>query len=141
MPHISDDLRSFLDAVTPAKRQRDAETLLELMHEVTGQEPELQGTVVAFGSYHYEYASGRQGDAAAAAYAPRKPATTIYLMDGVASHASDLEQLGPHTSSVGCLYVKDLSLVDLDVLSRIVRNSYSTLTSGTYGSRAREGSE
>ena len=93
--------------VAPAKRRRDAETLLALFGEVTGEPPMLQGTVIGFGSYHYRYASGREGT-------PRRPAS---LREGGERdlpgrrgrcHASDLARLGPHTSGVGCLYVKDL---------------------------------
>jgi hypothetical protein len=135
------DVRAFLDGVVPATRKRDAEALLDLMGDITGEPPELHGTIVGFGTYHYRYDSGREGDVAAASFAPRKAAMTVYLMDGVAAHASDLDRLGPHKSGVGCLYIKDLERVDLDVLERIVRRSYATLTSGTFGRRAREGTE
>jgi hypothetical protein len=62
-------------------------------------------------------------------------------MDGVRAHASDLAKLGPHTTGVGCVYLKSLDDVDLDVLERIVARCYRTLTSGSYGLRAREGIE
>lgn len=135
------DVRRFIDAVTPERRRRDAETLLGLMWRVTGQPPRLEGTAVGYGRYHYRYESGREGVAAAAAFAPRRAATSIYLMDGVAAHATDLAKLGPHTTGVGCVYVKNLDEVDLEVLERIVARSYRTLTAGTYGLRAREGKE
>jgi hypothetical protein len=95
--------------------------------------------VIGFGQYHYKYASGRQGDAVAAGFAPRKAATTIYLMDGIGRYEQQLEQLGPHTTGVGCLYIKDLDKIDLAVLEGIITESYRTLTAGTYGRRAREG--
>lgn len=136
-----DELRAYLDGVTPAVRRRDAETLLALMRRATGQEPVLWGSIVGFGSYHYKYASGREGDAPAAGFAARKAATSVYLSDGVGAHESDLARLGPHTHGVGCLYLKDLAAVDLDVLERIVRTSFTALTDGTYGLRAREGRE
>jgi Domain of unknown function (DU1801) len=135
------DVDDFIASVTPAKRRRDAETLLALMQRVTGEQPVLSGTAVGFGTYHYKYASGREGDAAAAGFAPRKPASVVYLMDGVGSHTEDLERLGPHSTGVGCLYLKDLEDVDLDVLERIVRRSWQTLTGATYTKRAREGGE
>ena len=138
---VDDDVRRFIDAVTPERRRRDAETLLALMHRATGRPAHLQGTIVGYGTYHYRYDSGREGDAAAAAFAPRKAATTIYLMDGVAAHATDLAVLGPHTTGVGCVYLKNLDDIDLEVLERIVAGSYRTLTSGTYGLRARDGTE
>jgi hypothetical protein len=136
---VNDDLQRFLETITPAKRAGDAAVLLRLMQEVTGEKPGLQGTIIGFGSYHYKYASGREGDAPAAGFAPRKAATTIYLMDGVAAHSEQLARLGPHATGVGCVYIKDLDLIDLDVLRAIVGASYATLTAGTYGMRAREG--
>lgn len=92
--------------------------------------------MIGFGTYHYRYASGREGDAPAASFAPRKAATTVYLMDGVAAHEEDLAALGPHTSGVGCVYITDLEACDLDVLRRIVARSYATLTAGVFGNRA-----
>jgi hypothetical protein len=125
--------------VTPPKRQRDARTILALMQRVTGSEPVLWGSTVGFGSYHYRYESGREGDAAAVSFAPRKAALVIYLLDGVGAHEKRLATLGPHTTGVGCLYLKDLEDVDLRVLEDIVASSWRTLTAGTYTKRAREG--
>ena len=84
---VAADVRRFVDAVTPERRRRDAETLLKLMHRATGEAPRLQHKAIGFGEYHYRYESGREGDAAAARFAPRKAATSVYLMDGVAAHA------------------------------------------------------
>jgi hypothetical protein len=125
--------------VTPEKRQRDARTMLALMRRVTGTEPTLWGTAVGFGSYHYRYESGREGDAAAVSFAPRKAALVVYLLDGVGAHEDRLARLGPHTTGVGCLYLKDLERVDLGVLEEIVTSSWRTLTAATYTKRAREG--
>ena len=135
-------VQAFLEAIPHKVRRRDAETMLDLMGRVTGQEPEIQGKAVGYGQYHYKYASGREGDAAAAGFAARREATTVYLMDGIKAHAKALERLGPHTTGVGCLYVKDLDQIDLDVLEGIVAKSYATLTAGTaFGNRARDSSE
>jgi hypothetical protein len=112
-----------------------------MMARATGESPKLLGTIIGFGQYHYKYASGRQGDAAAAGFAPRKAATTIYLMDGVERYKEQRKRLGPHSTGVGCLYVKDLDEIDLAVLESIVVESYRNLTSGTYGLRAREGAQ
>ncbi len=139
MDRIDPDVAAFLEGVTPAKRRRDAETLIDLMGRVTGEPARLHGTIIGFGSYHYRYASGREGDAPAAAFAPRKAATTVYVSDGAGAHAELLERLGPHTSSVGCIYIKDLETVDLDVLAEIVSRSHASLTSGVYPHRAGEG--
>ncbi len=110
--------------------------MVELMRRATGEEPEMLGSIVGFGQYHYKYASGRAGDAPAAGCSARKAATAIYVADGVGAHAEPLARLGPHTTGVGCIYVNDLSAVDLDVLDAIVSTSYTALT---YTKRAREG--
>jgi hypothetical protein len=132
-------VRSYLDAIPSARRRRDADTMIHVMRRATGQEPYMWGNIVGFGTYHYRYDSGRQGDAPATGFAARKTATTIYLSDGVGAHVAALERLGPHTTGVACVYLKDVAVVNLDVLADIIRASYRTLTSGTYGKRAREG--
>jgi hypothetical protein len=106
MNEESKSVQAHIAGVTPDRRRRDAETLLELMSRVTGESPQLWGSVIGFGQYHYKYASGREGDAAAAGFAPRKAAMTIYLMDGIARYEQLLKQLGPHTTGVGCLYIR-----------------------------------
>ena len=135
LPHDG-DVRAFIDAVHHPVRRRDAETLLDLLGRVTGEPAVMWGpSIVGFGTYHYHYASGRQGDAAGAGFSPRKAASTVYLPDGVGTHADLLTRLGPHTSSVSCLYIKDLEKVDLAVLEEVIRRSYATVTSGTFGVR------
>jgi hypothetical protein len=130
----------FVDAVVPERRRQDAVTLLGLMRRVTGAEPRMFGTaIVGFGEYHYKYASGTEGDAPGAAFSPRKAASVVYLNDGVSVHEELLGRLGPHKTGVGCLYLKDLDTIDLEVLEEIVRRSYVTLTRGSFGMRAAEG--
>ena len=134
MTETSDEVRAFIDAVPSARRRADAETLLELYGRVTGQLPVMwSGSIVGYGSYHYKYASGREGDAAAAGFSPRKASMTLYIGDGFDDLADELARLGEHTTSVGCLYIKDLAKVDLGVLEEIVAVSYSTMSSGTFG--------
>lgn len=112
--------------------------LLTVMQRVTDQEPYLQGGVVGFGRYQYEYPSGRTGNAPAAAFAARTGASVIYVPDGVGAHTGQLSRLGPHTTGVGSIYVKDMARVDADVLEQIVATSYATLTAGVYRHRARD---
>jgi hypothetical protein len=132
------EVREFVAQVQPDRRRRDAETLLELFSRVTGETPVLWGSIVGFGSYHYAYESGREGDTAAVGFAPRKAASVVYLVDGVGAHAEELGRLGPHTTGVGCLYLKDVAAVDLDALAGIVGSTYRTLTAGVYTKRARD---
>jgi hypothetical protein len=134
------DVAAFIATVNHSVRRRDAETLLVLVSRATGEEAVMWGSsIVGYGAYHYRYPSGREGDAPAAGFSPRKAATVVYLSDGVGEHAAVLERLGPHKAGVGCLYLKDLSDIDLQVLEEVIRRSYATLTAGTYARRAREG--
>jgi len=114
--------------------------MLGVMQRATGQPPVLWKNIVGYGQYHYRYASGREGDAPAAGFAPRKTATVVYVNDGTAHHEDLLARLGPHTTGVACIYVKDVSAVDVAVLEAIVARSYTTLTEGTYTKRAGESS-
>ena len=139
-PHDG-DVDAFLATVTHKVRRRDADTLLALMQRVTGEPPVMWGpSIIGFGQYHYEYASGRQGDAGAAGFSPRKAASTVYLPDGTGAHEDLLARLGPHTTGLVCVYLKDLSTNDLGVLEEIVRRSYEAVTAGTFTQRARDSS-
>ena len=133
-------VEELIAKTTPAVRQRDARTLLELMTRATGQPAHLWGSIIGFGEYHYKYDSGREGDAPAAAFAPRKAAMSVYLNDGISRHEEALKRLGPHTHGVGCLYLKNLDDIDLRVLEEIVADSYSSLSNDTWPTRARDGS-
>jgi hypothetical protein len=137
---VSDDanVRQFIDRVTPAKRRRDAETMLDLMSRITGERPHLYGSIVGFGTYRYLYASGREGESAPAAFAPRTSSLVVYLSDGVSAHASRLARLGPHRDGTVCIYITDLEAVDLGVLGEIVEASYRTLTSDIRPLRAHD---
>ena len=130
---------AYIEAVPSPTRKRDAEMLHALMGHITGLPPRMWGpSIVGYGHYHYKYESGREGDGPAASFSARKAATVVYLPDGVGAHAELLTRLGPHTTGVGCLYIKDLSAVDPHVLEEIIRSSFETLSAGTYGHRARE---
>ena len=128
-------VEAFLEAGPDARRRADARTLVELMARVTGQPARMWGaSIVGFGRYHYVYATGREGDAAAAGFSPRKAATTIYVPDGFDAYGDLLDRLGPHTTSVSCLYVKRLADVDLAALEEIVRRSYEVTTTRAWPS-------
>ena len=124
------DVAEFLAAVTPAVRRRDAETMAALMAEVSGREPVLWGTIVGFGSYHYRYPTGTEGDAPLLGFSPRRQATTVYLLDPRDERAPDLSALGPHTTGASCLYLKDLADIDLGILRSLLADSLDRMTSG-----------
>lgn len=132
---------AFLDNIANAKRRDEAKVLLALFEGATGEPPRIARNAIVFGMYDYRYASGREGQAPAAGFAPAKAAITVYLLDGVGAHESALARLGPHKAKVGSIAIRDLAAIDLAVLEEIVRRSFATLTAGTYGLRAREGRE
>src|SRR5262245_36180388 len=136
----SGTVAGYIESIASPARRRDAQTLLGLMKRVTGEEPRMWGSsIVGYGRYHYRYESGREGDGPGASFSARKAALTVYLSDGVGAHEGLLGRLGPHTTGVGCLYIKDLASVDSTVLEEIVRTSFRTLTAGTFGGhRARD---
>lgn len=128
------DVEAFIDAVPKPVRRRDAQTLLELMERVTGEKPVMWGpSIVGFGAYHYVYASGREGDWPAIAFAPRSAASTVYIADGFEGRDELLGRLGPHSTGVSCLYLKKLDDVDLDVLEELLRRSYASVAGRTVG--------
>ena len=101
------------------------DTLVELMCDVTGEPPVVWGpSIVGFGRYHYRYATGTEGDAPLAAFAPRKQELVVYLVSGYEHrYPVLLDRLGPHRTGKSCLYLKRLSDVDLDVLRTLVERS------------------
>lgn len=121
-------VEEFIAAVGSAVRQRDALTLLDMMREISGREPQMWGTIVGFGSCHYEYPTGTAGDMPLIAFSPRAASMSVYLLD-TADHAAELAQVGPHTVGKSCLYLKNLEKNDLDVLRTIISDSYDRVMS------------
>ncbi len=127
------DVHDVLAGVPHDVRRRDALTRLELMERVTGEPARMWGpSIVGFGSYHYRYESGREGDMSVVGFSPRKASTTVYLNDGFDAYADELARLGPHTLGRSCLYLKDLATVDLGVLEEMVGRSYRATTTRTW---------
>ncbi len=128
------DVAEHLAHVTPLARRRDAQTLIDLMREVTDREPEMWSAgIIGFGACRYAYPTGTEGVVPIVAFAARKPASTLYVFDDVATHDDALAALGPHTRSKGCLYIKDLTQVDLDVLRGIIEATYAHVVAGGSG--------
>lgn len=118
-------VQDFLAAVADEKRRKDALALLELMQEVTGLEPKMWGpSIVGFGSYHYKYASGREGDSPLVAFSPRKSDMTLYINSGFERHAALMEKLGKYKTGKVCLYLKKLEDVDLLTLRKLIRETF-----------------
>jgi hypothetical protein len=122
----------FLDAVADPGRRADAIAVCALISEVTGAEPAMWGTgIIGFGSYHYRYASGQEGDWPAVGLSPRKAALTLYLSSGFDGADELLGRLGPHSIGKSCLYLKRLSAIDQDVLRELVGDAFAHLDGRT----------
>lgn len=116
---------AFIDKQPKEEARDDCRTLMKLMHELTGAEPYMYGpTIVGYGTYHYKYASGHEGDAPLAAFSPRKPELVIYAMGSIFEQEPELlKKLGKYKATKGCLYVKRLEDIDMKVLKSIVKKS------------------
>lgn len=117
-------VQEFLDTIADERRKKDARAVSALMEEVTGDKPAMWGTsMVGFGSYHYKYDSGQEGDWPMVAFSPRKDSLTVYIMPGFAEYSELLEKLGKHKTGRSCLYIKSLDDVHLPTLKTLVRQS------------------
>ena len=119
------DVEQFLNAIADERQRQDSLKLVELMKQVTGLEPRMWGSsIVGFGTYHYKYASGREGDMILAGFSPRKQALTLYNMGGFARLDELLGRLGKHTTGKGCLYIQRLDDIDLPTLTTLIEESF-----------------
>jgi hypothetical protein len=118
----------YIDAIADANRRQDCLALVDLMRKATQEEPKMWGTgIVGFGRYHYKYASGHEGDSCLTGFASRKQALTIYLMPGFEGYESLLADLGKYKPAKGCLYLKRLADVNLQVLRELIERSVQEL--------------
>jgi hypothetical protein len=122
------DVQAFLGRVQGGERRADCQALVKLLARITGEPPCMWGpSIVGFGTYHYRYESGHQGDCPRAAFAPRKQDLTVYLMPGFDAQADLLRSLGKHKTGKSCLYLKRLADVDPAVLEQLVRRSFEEI--------------
>ncbi|MFW6069290.1 MAG: DUF1801 domain-containing protein [Chloroflexota bacterium] len=119
-----ESVTAFLDSVEDEKKREDSYAVMDLMREVTGEAPKMWGdSIVGFGSYHYRYESGREGDWFLVGFAPRKRNLSLYIMSGFEEYDDLLDELGKHKTGKSCLYINRMDDVDEDVLRRLVRQS------------------
>lgn len=120
----SQDVNEFIQALNDSGQRLDAETLIGLMTEITGEPPVMWGNgLIGFGKYHYKYASGREGDWFLAGFSPRKQNISIYIVAGFESFEKTLKDLGKHSIGKGCLYVKTLGDIQLTLLESMLTES------------------
>ena len=120
----NDDVVEFLNNVEHKTRRQDGLALLDMMTEITGEKAVMWGSIVGFGSYHYKYESGREGDMPLIGYSPRKQSMTVYIMPGFDEYDGLLSQLGKHKIGKSCLYINKLADVDEAVLRKLIKESY-----------------
>jgi len=124
---------AFIDALTDPARRSDARALIKLMQNAAGEKPRMWGpSIVGFGSYHYKYESGREGDMPVVAFSPRKAAMVLYGLHGSAAKTL-LAKLGKHSTGKGCLYIKKLADVDLHILESIIVKSLAARRASVEG--------
>ena len=118
------DVEAFLSSVENEKKRQASYTIKELMEEVTGEEAKMWGdSIVGFGSYHYKYKSGREGNWFLTGFSPRKQNLTPYIMAGFSGYDDLLQDLGKYKTGKSCLYINKIEDVDLDVLRELVKQS------------------
>lgn len=118
------DVLAFLNAVPDESKRVDAQRVMAIMREVTGEEPRLWGdNIVGYGHYHYKYASGREGDWFLTGFSPRKANLTLYITSGFEQFEDLRARLGKHTVGKSCLYVKRLSDLDETTLRELIGRS------------------
>jgi hypothetical protein len=127
------DVNKFLDSVPDERKREDSHTIINLMSEITGEQPKLWGpSIIGFGSYHYKYDSGHEGDSMLTGFSPRKQAISVYLMAGGVmaenhEYGKKLGSLGKYKMGKGCLYINKLDDVNIDRLKELIEMSVDYL--------------
>lgn len=130
MKVTSQNISSFLDTIE-IPRKNDIQTLIDMMKDVTGRQPEMWGTIIGFGSLHYTYKSGTEGDMPILGLANRKQAITLYLSDDI-DQFDLLKHLGKYTTGKSCLYIKKLTDINLDILKSLMIETYAHVLTYDY---------
>lgn len=118
----------FIENVESAKKREDAYQLLDIFTEVTGYEAKMWGpSIIGFGTYHYKYASGHEGDAPLAGFSPRKAKISLYFATGDTDREELLKQLGKHEAAKACVYINKVADINVDILKALISQSVTFL--------------
>ena len=124
----NESVEDFINKVPEPERRADCLAVAKIMEEITGEKPKMWGpSIVGFGSYHYKYASGREGDWPMTGFSPRKKDLTLYIMMGFEKHTDMMEKLGKHSVGKSCLYIKRLSDIHIPTLKKLIKESLKDL--------------
>nr|WP_299205733.1 DUF1801 domain-containing protein [uncultured Brumimicrobium sp.] len=119
--NVEEFIESFANT---EQKKKDSFELIKIMKEVTGFEPKMWGpTIIGFGSYHYTYASGHEGDAPLVGFSPRKAEISLYVFTGAEEHEHLLENLGKFRKGKSCIYIKKLENIDQEELKKVMRET------------------
>ena len=129
-PKNNNSGEDYIASINDEQTVKDSLVLVEMMQRISGHNPKKWNVrTIGFDSYHYKYDSGREGDSLVIGFYPRKGKITIYLMDGTARHSELLAQLGKHSTTGYCVYIKRLSDINLPILEEIVQRSHKFIKS------------
>lgn len=118
----------FINTVEDLTKRNDSFELVKLMQEQTRYEPKMWGPgIVGFGSYHYKYASGHEGDAPLVGFSPRKDAISLYLYPSFEHKEELLSKFGKHKAGKGCIYIKKIADIDIEILKKMISYSVENL--------------
>jgi hypothetical protein len=113
----------FIDALKDETKRTDSFRLLAIIKKQTGLKPRMWGpSIVGFGSYHYKYESGREGDSPLVAFSPRASAIALYLSGNFARRQELLQNFGKHKTDKGCIYIKKLEDINIEILEKMIAN-------------------
>ncbi|WP_323757025.1 DUF1801 domain-containing protein [Roseivirga sp.] len=119
----------FLNSIAEEKKKHDCVLVKNLMEEITNAPAKMWGTsIIGFGNYHYKYESGREGDFLKIGFSPRVQNLTLYIMPGFEKYEGYLAQLGKYKTGKSCLYIKNIEDVDIEILKRLIKDSYDYMT-------------
>ena len=122
---VADFINTFVDNEV---KRNDAFELIEIMNQATGFEPKMWGpSIIGFGSYHYKYASGHEGDAPLVGFSPRKTAISLYIYFSTENKEGLLSKFGKHKAAKGCIYINKLADIDIEILKIMIAASVKEL--------------
>ena len=118
----------FLNAVEKDQKRKEAFEILEIMKAITKEEPKMWGdSIIGFGTYHYVYASGKEGDWMKIAFSPRKQNLVLYLMTGASKEEEILSRIGKFKTGSSCFYINKLADINIDVLKELIQTSWDKM--------------
>jgi len=119
-------VEKFLNSIADKKKREDCFTVLEMMKQITKMDPKMWGpSIVGFGTYHYKYESGHEGDMCMIGFSPRKQNLTLYILPGFGKYKELMKKLGKYKTGKSCLYINKLEDVDIATLKKLIKEGFT----------------